>query len=47
MIKGLIFGLIGAGAMYIYLEGGDLDSFIELIKGVVNQGAGLVEEATQ
>ena len=47
MIKAVIFGVIGAGVMYVYLEGGDLNSFIELIKGVVNQGAGLVEEATQ
>lgn len=47
MFKAIVFGLIGAGVMYVYLEGGDLNSFIELIKGVVNQGAGLVEEATQ
>ena len=47
MIKATLFAIIGAGAMYIYLEGGDLNAFIELIKGVINQGAGLVEEATQ
>jgi hypothetical protein len=47
MLKAIVFGLIGAGVMYIYLEGGDLNSFVELIKGVINRGAGMVEEATQ
>ncbi len=47
MFKAIVFALIGAGVMYVYLEGGDINSFVDLIKGVVNQGAGLVEEATQ
>jgi hypothetical protein len=47
MFKAIVFALIGAGVMYVYLEGGDINSFVNLIKGVVNQGAGLVEEATQ
>jgi len=47
MFKAIIFAVVGAGVMYAYLEGGDINSFVELIKGVVNQGAGLVEEATQ
>ena len=47
MFKAIIFAVVGAGVMYVYLEGGDIDSFVNLIKGVVNQGAGLVEEATQ
>ena len=47
MFKAIIFAVIGAGVMYVYLEGGDINSFVELIKGMVNTGAGLVEEATQ
>ena len=47
MFKAIIFAVVGAGVMYVYLEGGDINSFVELIKSVVNQGAGLVEEATQ
>ena len=47
MFKAIIFAVVGAGVMYVYLEGGDINSFVELIKGVVNRGAGLVEEATQ
>ena len=47
MFKAIVVALIGAGVMYVYLEGGDINSFVNLIKGVVNQGAGLVEEATQ
>jgi len=47
MFKAIIFAVIGAGAMYVYLEGGDINSFVELLKGMVNTGAGLVEEATQ
>ena len=47
MFKANIFAVVGAGVMYVYLEGGDINSFVNLIKGVVNQGAGLVEEATQ
>ena len=47
MFKAITFAVIGAGVMYVYLEGGDINSFVELIKGMVNTGAGLVEEATQ
>ena len=47
MFKAIIFAVIGAGVMYVYLEGGDINSFVELLKGKINSGAGLVEEATQ
>ena len=47
MFKAIIFAVLGAGVMYVYLEGGDINSFVELIKGMVNSGAGLVAEATQ
>ena len=47
MIKAVIFGVIGAGVMYVYLEGGDITEFMDLIKGVINHTASLVEGATQ
>ncbi len=47
MLKAIVFGILGAGAMYLYLGHGDIPAFIEMLKGIVNQGAGILEEATQ
>ncbi len=47
MLKAIVFGILGAGAMYLYLGHGDIPAFIEMLKGIVNQGAGIVKEATQ
>jgi len=47
MLKAIVFGVLGAGAMYLYLGHGDIPAFIEMMKGIVNQGAGIVKEATQ
>ena len=47
MIKAIVYGVIGAGAMYLYLGHGDIPAFVEMMKGIINQGAGIVKEATQ
>jgi len=47
MLKAIVFGILGAGAMYLYLGHGDIPAFIDMLKGIVNQGAGIVQEATQ
>jgi|DEB0MinimDraft_3_1074331.scaffolds.fasta_scaffold600368_2 hypothetical protein len=47
MIRAIVFGLIGAGAMYLYLNPGDMDGLISMFTSVVNDGATLVKEATE
>tara|TARA_E500000081_G_scaffold145882_1_gene168267 strand:+ start:1136 stop:1279 length:144 start_codon:yes stop_codon:yes gene_type:complete len=47
MLKAIVYGVIGAGAMYLYLGHGDISAFVDMLKDIVNQGAGIVQEATQ
>jgi len=46
MIKAFIFAVIGAGAMYLYLNPGDMDGLINIATTAVNDGATIVKEAT-
>ena len=47
MLKAIVYGVIGAGVMYLYLGHGDIPAFIDMLKDIVNQGAGIVKDATQ
>ena len=47
MIKAIVFGLVGAGAMYLYLNPGDMDGLINIATSAVNDGATIVKEATE
>jgi hypothetical protein len=46
MIKAVVFGVLGAGAMYLYLGHGDIPAFIEMMKDIVNHTATIIAEAT-
>jgi hypothetical protein len=39
MLRATIFGLIGAGAMYLYLNPGDMAGLIEMARGAVHDAA--------
>tara|TARA_B100000900_G_scaffold237686_1_gene201831 strand:- start:970 stop:1113 length:144 start_codon:yes stop_codon:yes gene_type:complete len=45
-MKAIFFIVIGAAAMYLYLNPGDIDGMIDMGKTVVNEGATIVKEAT-
>jgi len=47
MLKAIVYGVIGAGIMYLYLGHGDIHTFVDMLKGIVNEGAVMVQEATQ
>jgi len=46
MIKAFIFAVIGAGAMYLYLNPGDMDGLINIATTATNDLATTVKEAT-
>jgi len=45
-MKAIFFIVIGAAAMYLYLNPGDTAGLIDMGKTVVNEGATIVKEAT-
>ncbi len=47
MIKALIFMVIGAVGAYLYMNPGDITGAQDMIKGGLNKGATIVQEATQ
>ena len=46
MIKNILFFVIGAGAMYLYLNPGDVDGMKDVAFNAINGGAKVVLEAT-
>jgi len=46
MIRSIIFGLIGAAAMYLYLNPGDMAGLIAMFKSAAHDGAVTVQELT-
>ena len=47
MIKAIIFMAIGAVGAYLYMNPGDVDGATEMVKQGINQGATIIQEATQ
>lgn len=47
MFKAIIFIAIGAVGAYLYMNPGDVDGSLEMLKQGVNKGATLIQEATQ
>ena len=47
MIKAIIFIAIGAVGAYLYMNPGDVDGAAEMLKQSINQGATIVQEATE
>jgi len=47
MIKAVIFAIIGAGAMYLYLNPGDIEGLKTIAIEATNQAATTVKEATE
>jgi hypothetical protein len=47
MIKALIFIAIGAVGAYLYMNPGDVDGAMGMVKQGINQGATIVQEATE
>lgn len=47
MIKAIVFIGIGAVGAYLYMNPGDVDGATEMLKQGINQGATIVQEATQ
>ena len=46
MIKAIVFAIVGAGGMYLYLNPGDFEGMVEVGKEAVHEGASVVAEAT-
>ena len=46
-MKAIFFALLGAGAMYLYLNPGDVDGLTEMAREGVNSAAERVAEATE
>lgn len=47
MIKAILFIAVGAVGAYLYMNPGDVDGATKMLKQGINQGATLVQEATQ
>lgn len=47
MIKALFFIAIGAVGAYLYMNPGDVDGALGMVKDGINQGATIVQEATE
>jgi len=47
MIKAVLFFVIGAGAMFLYLNPNDVDGFVKTAKQAVHDGATYVQEKTK
>ena len=47
MIKAVIFAIIGAAGMYLYLNPGDMDGLINIATTATNDLATTVKEATE
>jgi hypothetical protein len=47
MIKAILFMAVGAVGAYLYMNPGDVDGATEMLKQGINQGATIVQEATQ
>ena len=46
MIKAAIFIAIGAVGAYLYMNPGDVDGATQMLKQGINQGAAVIQEAT-
>ena len=47
MIKALFFVAVGAIGAYLYMNPGDVDGAVNMMKSGINQGAEMVVEATK
>ena len=47
MIKALFFIAVGAIGAYLYMNPGDVDGALCMVKEGINQGATIVQEATE
>jgi hypothetical protein len=47
MIKALFFIAVGAIGAYLYMNPGDVDGALGMVKEGINQGATIVQEATE
>ena len=46
MIKAILFMGIGAVGAYLYMNPGDVDGATQMLKQGINQGATVIQEAT-
>ena len=46
-MKAIFFAILGAGAMYLYLNPGDVDGLTEMAREGVNSAAESVADATE
>ena len=47
MFKAIIFMALGAMGAYLYMNPGDVQGSVEMLKARVNKGATIVQEATK
>ena len=47
MIKAIVFIAVGALGAYLYMNPGDVDGATLMLKHSINQGATVIQEATQ
>ena len=47
MFKAIMFIAIGAVGAYLYMNPGDVDGATEMLKNGINQGATVIQEATE
>tara|TARA_B100001057_G_scaffold306455_1_gene306578 strand:+ start:1858 stop:2001 length:144 start_codon:yes stop_codon:yes gene_type:complete len=47
MFKAIIFMALGAMGAYLYMNPGDVQGSVEMLKDGVNKGATIVQEATK
>ena len=47
MIKALFFIAVGAIGAYLYMNPGDVDGAMGMVKEGINQGATIIQEATE
>lgn len=47
MIKAIVFALLGAGAMYLYLNPGDTQGLLDTARGAANSAGQFIVEQTK